>query len=202
MDSTVTLGLAIASLWATLAHVSMEVTRLVRGDDSLPGFSWMTGIALGAGALAFIGCVEPAVPWAHVLLTAAAVAAFAAGQLSTFTLSFVAAQYILVWIQIAHRSGRFVLYDARTSEFTLTRSTLYASIRAATAFAGARSPIIFPIHARLLVPFALAAAESVGMLFFGWSGSYEMSYRHFVIYNGIKLAVFLVLPLLEEAVNT
>ena len=186
------------------AHVGSEAWRYDTAGPPVPYF-WP---ALAACSVVAFVLAVPLTAWyprAYLSTGAEAVAvalpvAWALKVLPEFTLAYVTACFLHYWIQVADAAG-LVRYDANRRGYIVTRSTLYGTMRATTAYLVREAGL--PLRVARLVPFAVSTVSTVGMaLVGGRSGgeSYAFSPDLFAAYALVKAAVFVALPLLEEAI--
>lgn len=123
------------------------------------------------------------------------------GTFAEYATAFACAPLLLYPLSVAHRRGGLLRYDPDTASFVLSRASLYAALRAASRLLQDAPPLhLRPSLARLL-PLAAATAETGGMLLWSSSSSYTFSSHslQFAVYATLKSAVFVTLPVLEEA---
>ncbi len=114
-----------------------------------------------------------------------------------FAIAFTLTPFILVWLHV-HRDK--LKYESTTPDFIWSRSSLYAGIRAVSAWTVREQHIPYQWFPRLL-PLALATLESVGMYVLDTKTSYTfaMHSSDFLTYVTLKSVVFAAVPWLEDA---
>lgn len=123
-------------------------------------------------------------------------AAWAVGELLSFSVAFAFSPLLLFPIQVAHGGG-VVLYDPNVVWFLNSRAALYAAVRA-TGSLLVRKTSFFPRSASRLLPAFLGGVESMGMLLFGSGSSYRFGAAQFQVYSVLKTVVLVGVPYLEE----
>lgn len=136
-----------------------------------------------------------AAPQVHLLLLAGALGAVG-GVFLEFAVAYTVTPLLLYWLELA-AARNLLLYDLHAPGFVLTRSTSYASLRAASYW------VVQQLGGRRawvrLTPLVASTVETVGMIF--WEDAYAFSWPspRFFRYATLKAAAFAALPLLEEA---
>lgn len=204
---TMTFGIWRAALFFTAAHVAHEVALATKGVHlGYPPWYFL----VGATATAVLGFLDRL--WARratvdvtrfvrmvaypMLQIGCGVLAAVSGVFVCYAFAYTAATVILVWIYAAAPFG-LVQYDPTSPFFLLSRSTLYAGLRASTQLLVRNTP--FPPRIGRLVPFGIATSETVGMhLVRSESYAFATGSTDFAVYAVLKSAVFLTLPVLED----
>lgn len=136
-----------------------------------------------------------AAPQVHLLVLSGALGAVG-GVFVQFAIAYTVTPLLLYWLELA-AARNLLLYDLHVPGFVLTRSTTYASLRAASYWVveqlGARRSWI------RLTPLVVSTAETVGMVFFEDAYAFAWPSPRFFRYATLKAAAFAALPLLEEA---
>lgn len=114
-----------------------------------------------------------------------------------FAVAFACTPLILVWLYV-YRSK--VKYDLDSVAFVWSRSSLYAGIRAVSAW-GVREGWIASAAWSRLIPLGLATAESVLMYVCDSQDSYTFAMHSldFATYACLKSVVFVAVPWVEDA---
>lgn len=198
----------LLSLGLTLCLLTAHVTHEVASEgDSFPPWYFITGGCVFA-ILAFVDEVRPTRtsyrPVAYALTVAGCSAAAAAFDvLEVFAVAYTLTPLILMWLQLLHaRTGDpLVLYDPTTPDFVLTRSLSYALLRSLSQLLVRHVGV--PIRLTRLFPFIVASIETAAMATHSTSASYAFTIGscEFAVYVALKSAVFLGLPLLEDALR-
>lgn len=187
------------------AHIAYECAEVAAGDRSgFPPWWFSAGASLAAVA-AFLrtlwahrsewtGFLTVAFPFLQILCVFLA-AVFEV--LDVFTLAYASTTVIVVWIYALANVG-LVRYDWRYHHFLLTRSTLYAALRATTHLWVRHGGL--PCRLGRFVPFLFGSLETVGMWWVG-SAAYAFTVHSdtFGEYVALKSVVLVCLPLLEDA---
>ena len=157
-------------------------------QDVLPSDSWHVA---GRAALR---------PQVHLLVLAGGLGAIG-GVFVQFAIAYTATPLLLYWLELA-AAQQLLMYDLHTQGFILTRSTLYASIRAASYWVvdKLRAP-----HTWVrLTPLAVSTAETIMMVVANNRNVYTFAWpsARFLRYATLKASAFVAIPLLEEALAT
>lgn len=191
------------SLLLLSAHLGSEAAR---PEQERPvAWYFLPGAALfGAGAylLSFPGKDERREEFGIGYVVGWGVASWLGGEWTAFATGFAFAPCVLFPIQVARGRG-VVLYDPTTPSFVLSRSSLYAALRAVGSLLARRIPS-FPAAGGRLLPALAGGVETGAMFAWGWSGSYDFSrirggeWTGFLIYALVKTVVLVGVPVLEE----
>lgn len=184
------------------AHVGGELADVALGTALGAPRAYFVSPA-AACAVAAYALALPRGPWSDLLaqrthyLIAFAALAWWASVLPTFALAFAATPLIGWWVFLADARG-LVRYEVHDASFYVTRGTGYALMRAAPQAAVVHLGLD-PRLARL-APLGVATLETLGMIALDLR-SYAFGARsaRFVTYALLKSAVFVCVPLLEEA---
>lgn len=182
---------------AALVLVVAYTTTLVLSDP-IPLFALG---ALGCSTVSFVLAVRPrlvdvvdcGVPYA----VGFAGVAHAVGAFDAFATAYVTCALLLAFVLVAHARG-VVGYRADAASFVITRSALYAFVRAMGVAVRRAFPDVYTVSIDRLVLLGLATTETAGMLVLGQS-AYPPSLL--ATYSLLKTGVFACLPLLEELVS-
>lgn len=202
------IAVALVSAFLLTAHVASELAAPHDVRVRLPYYFLPGGVATAVVAFALF---LPPPPGAASLVTLLygfgieypvgwGVAAWIAGVFDVFAVAFACAPLLLYPLAVAKRCD-LVRYDPTTAPFVLSRAACYGGLRAVgVLLVRETSSAIPPAFARLL-PLAAASIETLGMSYAGSSGSYtfESSSPMFAMYALLKSAVFVALPVLEDA---
>lgn len=185
------------------AHVASELALVSEDGPALPYF-WPAALACGVVAFALHIPPSKTRPWWRdyattgiEMLAVLIPLAWWGNVFVPFATAYLTVASLLCLLQFADMRG-MVRYDTNAHGFIVTRSASYAAMRALTTFVVRQGWI--PVRVGRLVAFLVASAETVAMLVLN-SKSYSFTTRSWDIvpYALFKSAVFLALPLLEEA---
>ena len=208
-------GLATATSGGLLAaHVAAELvyaSRTVPDQPLVSTYYYFWPAALASSILAFARMLPPSsstpVVWwktsefATSLLILSAGLAWWGNVLAMFALASLASPLILVWIDIARGRG-LVRYETQSFQFHVSRTTSYATLRAATEALVVH--LGFPVRVADLIPLLVATLETVGMMVRGAEGHYGFTANSapFLTYATLKSCVFVAIPLAERRALT
>lgn len=170
------------------------VTTLVLSDPVFP----FAIAAFGCSSVSFLLVVRPrprdVVDCGVLYVVGFAGTARAVDAFDVFATAYVTCALLLAFLLVAHARG-VVAYPANTASFVLTRSALYAFVRAMGAVVRRAYPDAYTASIDRLVLLGLATVETIGMLVLGQS-AYPPA--HIATYALLKTGVFACLPLLED----
>ena len=127
---------------------------------------------------------------------ACAIVAWVIDAFVVYCVAYVSSLLILVWIDLSHARG-VVTYDPTTNHFFVTRSSLYAIVRAVTHTL-VREFDHIPIQVELFAPVTLATIETVAMFAYKSTAyTFAVTSYAFVVYALFKTTIFLAVPRLE-----
>jgi len=195
---------------AGVVLVSAGATALAAGARTTGAVLAFALSAWACAALCFLmvlpaegrrrGWTDLASPGVQYVVLGAAASALA-GVVRVYALAYTAASLLLAWIQVAHARG-LVRYDPTSARFATTRCALYAAIRAGSYAAAEAAGSEAAHRVALLVPLALATAETLLMV---GSEGMRQSYafgpwsERGAVYALLKSACFLALPVVETS---
>tara|TARA_B110000046_G_scaffold184516_1_gene223203 strand:- start:2319 stop:2930 length:612 start_codon:yes stop_codon:yes gene_type:complete len=193
-------ALSGVGLFLLAAHVGAALAGEA-GGGGVPQHAFWPG-ALACAGLSY-GLALPRGPWRDlwgsgveaVLVTVPL--AWWARTLDVYALAYVSTAFVLWWIDVAFARG-VVTYGPHVRGFVVTRSVLYASLRATSA-ACVRHAGLAPRVARL-VPLLVSSLETGGMVAVGHASyTFGAHTSTFAVYALLKASLFVALPLVEEA---
>lgn len=192
-------GISVA-LGSTL--VAFHVGREVGGYDAPREVPYALYAALVVGVLSYARSLPRGDPrdWTSngvqwtVLVggTAAALDVF-----ETFAIAVTVLPLLLLFIHTARARG-VVKYDSETPRFVVSRSAAYGLVRCTGALLVRHTAL--PAKVALLLPLAVSLAETGAMVVCrSRAYAFAVDSVDFAVYAVLKSALFLALPLLEEA---
>lgn len=195
------LVVAAASTFLTALHVGY----VLRGRVALPLVATLATLAVPTFAW---GLLPRGGTWRHWWGTGiefavpCAALAWVGGVFDAYAAAFVCAPLFVYVLVVGHRRG-LVCYDPTTVQFVLTRSCMYASLRAVGEFSVRRFGASRAVDR--LLPLAVATAETAGMYAFGYRTTHVYTFgAHtpaFAAYTATKWMIMALVPLLDEALR-